>query len=251
MLPDLSGLNMSSILSSPVISSKRRKRRQSRSPDLFGGDDNSLLEFDSDGSQVESTPVSQRQSKCDTKKIGLCKTPLGRKTRLFDIENSTPLRKALSPVTKKTNKTFGSPGLTSSVKCSTQYSVSSSLKSTSESVVGGGLNSRLRSVISANKDSTLKLDITNTCSSNETQAVYTLNRTSSNTAITQGSEYSGPFYGLSEEIEAIIKTLKNIPSLYDWQKDCLEQACSSKRNLLYSLPTSGGKTLVSEILMVC
>jgi hypothetical protein len=241
---------MSSILSSPVLSSKRRKRRQSRSPDLFGGDDNSLLEFDSDSSQVESTPISQRQSKCDTKKIGLCKTPLGRKTRLFDIENSTPHRKALSTVPQKTNKTFGSP-ITSSVKCSTQYSVSSSLKSTSESVVGGGLNSRLRGVISANKDSTLRLDITNTCSSSETQAVYTLNRTSSSTAITQGSEYSGPFYGLSEEIEAIIKQSKNIPSLYDWQKDCLEQACTSKRNLLYSLPTSGGKTLVSEILMVC
>jgi hypothetical protein len=46
----------------------------------------------------------------------------------------------------------------------------------------------------------------------------------------------------------------NVSSLFQWQIDCLrahnDESYLNGKNLIFSAPTSGGKTLVSELLML-
>lgn len=59
------------------------------------------------------------------------------------------------------------------------------------------------------------------------------------------------FYGLPMVTRSLFKTYRNIEKFYDWQEDCLNMdAIKHRRNLIYALPTSGGKTLVAEVLML-
>ena len=69
------------------------------------------------------------------------------------------------------------------------------------------------------------------------------------------------FYGLPEKCRELLKQLRNISCLYEWQHKLLsdmheryERAVRERRrqltNLLYMSPTSGGKTLVAELLML-
>ncbi|KAI6069501.1 ATP-dependent DNA helicase HEL308 [Aix galericulata] len=61
----------------------------------------------------------------------------------------------------------------------------------------------------------------------------------------------GPFYGLPSKVKDLLRQLRGIETLYEWQHDCLTLECLQQRkNLIYSLPTSGGKTLVAEILIL-
>ncbi|KAM6261547.1 helicase POLQ-like isoform 2-T2 [Porphyrio hochstetteri] len=61
----------------------------------------------------------------------------------------------------------------------------------------------------------------------------------------------GPFYGLPSKVKDLFRQLRGIERLYAWQHDCLMlESLQQRKNLIYSLPTSGGKTLVAEIIIL-
>ena len=61
----------------------------------------------------------------------------------------------------------------------------------------------------------------------------------------------GPFYGLPSKVQDLLKSSRGIDALYEWQDQCLRlDSVMAGKNLIYTLPTSGGKTLVAEILMM-
>uniref|UniRef100_A0A8D0HDA6 Helicase, POLQ like n=1 Tax=Sphenodon punctatus TaxID=8508 RepID=A0A8D0HDA6_SPHPU len=61
----------------------------------------------------------------------------------------------------------------------------------------------------------------------------------------------GPFYGLPSKVKQLFVQFRGIEKLYEWQHTCLTlESLQQRKNLIYSLPTSGGKTFVAEILIL-
>ncbi|GAB0089173.1 helicase POLQ-like [Sergentomyia squamirostris] len=67
-------------------------------------------------------------------------------------------------------------------------------------------------------------------------------------AVEEGEE---TFFGLPIKVKGLMREIKGIEELYDWQIECLKlPAIEQRENLIYTLPTSSGKTLVAEILIL-
>lgn len=64
-------------------------------------------------------------------------------------------------------------------------------------------------------------------------------------------DLSHPSYGLSKQLVTNFASL-GIRSIYPWQSECLLRsgALGGERNLVYTAPTGGGKSLVADVLML-
>jgi DEAD/DEAH box helicase len=64
-------------------------------------------------------------------------------------------------------------------------------------------------------------------------------------------DLSHPYYGLPERLVQNLRAM-GIRSIYPWQSSCLlgRGNLSGERNLVYTAPTGGGKSLVADVLML-
>lgn len=63
---------------------------------------------------------------------------------------------------------------------------------------------------------------------------------------------AGSFYGLPDGVKQLL-VKKGITTLYEWQDKLMKELLATRyppRNYIYSVPTSGGKTLVAELMML-
>lgn len=52
------------------------------------------------------------------------------------------------------------------------------------------------------------------------------------------------------KVKELLKKYRNIDVLYDWQDKLMKKLLQNTNNVIYCVPTSGGKTLVAELLII-
>ncbi|CAF4907602.1 unnamed protein product [Rotaria sp. Silwood1] len=125
-------------------------------------------------------------------------------------------------------------------------------KNTNESLV---LSNRKRtSTLNPLDSSKIKkvclLDVSNRSIVDEYDEISTLDE-SALQMLCEEWEPKSQFPTLLTRVAGLLEKYRNIQSFHTWQKKCLDLPARRKnQNLIYTLPTSGGKTLVAEIMML-
>ena len=73
------------------------------------------------------------------------------------------------------------------------------------------------------------------------------------TGIASADPLSLEYWGIPEGLASSIRQQTGIKQLFEWQAECLNASpdvLQGKANLVYFAPTSGGKSIVSELLML-
>lgn len=68
-----------------------------------------------------------------------------------------------------------------------------------------------------------------------------------------GSDAGGgddSFYGLPGSMRQLLQNHRRIDHLYEWQERLMQKLLHNERNAIYCVPTSGGKTLVAELMLM-
>ena len=73
------------------------------------------------------------------------------------------------------------------------------------------------------------------------------------TGVASADPLSLEYWGIPKGLASLISQQTGIKQLFEWQADCLSASpdvLQGKANLVYFAPTSGGKSIVSELLML-
>ncbi|XP_021350705.1 helicase POLQ-like isoform X1 [Mizuhopecten yessoensis] len=129
--------------------------------------------------------------------------------------------------------------------------VSSTMKTPTSIGLGGSLKDRIKRRLQENA-STKLVESPGAVMEQRREGEITVATTKAEQIKKDGSDIDvGPFFGLSSKVKALLQQHRGIDTLYAWQNECLNlPAVLEGKNLIYSLPTSGGKTLVAEILIM-
>ncbi|CAF4266300.1 unnamed protein product [Rotaria sp. Silwood2] len=123
---------------------------------------------------------------------------------------------------------------------------------TNESLLSS--NRKRASIVNSLENSKIKkvclLDVSNRSIADEYDEVSTLDE-SALQMLCEEWEPKSQFPTLLTRVAGLLEKYRNIQSFHNWQKKCLDLPARRKnQNLIYTLPTSGGKTLVAEIMML-
>ena len=182
----------------------------------------------------------------------LNKTSEGVQIAENEIKSKAVARRTSTPLTSKTRKrSQKSPYLLRSPSV-----MGTSGKDIEESGAGtpGNLTKSIRKRLKVNSDSLSKSPIIGSKRANVSSVESSAIEFDSNLqkdGLNFDTESADSFYGLPLTAKKIFEETRKIKKLFDWQIECLKLgSLNQRRNLIYSLPTSGGKTLVAEILLL-